>query len=119
MATQDKLVKAGMFANTANAVVGDMASALTAAGTTQATALVLVADHNRIGTAALSSGALLRKVGGMQTVFNGGANPVAVYPPVGGTINSGAANAAFSVAATKSAVFISADGVNFVAVLSA
>lgn len=119
MATTDKLAATGLWNESAKAVTGDMATGLTAAGTTQATALVLVADHNKIGTAAASSGALLRKISGMQSVYNGGANAVAVYPPVGGTINSGAANAAFSVAATKSAVFISANGVDFVAVLSA
>lgn len=119
MATIDKLAKLGMWAETAKAVAGDMATGATAAGTTQATALALSADHTKIGTAAASSGVILRKIGGMQTVYNGGANAVAVYPPVTGTINSGAANAAFSVATTKSAVFISADGVNFVAVLSA
>lgn len=119
MATHDKLVKTGIWGETAKAVVGDMATGLTAAGSTQATALALTADHNKIGTAALNTGVLLRKVAGMQTVYNGGANAVSVYPPVGGTINSGAANAAFSVATTKTAAFLSADGVNFIAVLSA
>lgn len=119
MGTKDKLVATGMFTNTADAVTGDMKTGVTAAGNSQATALALVADHTKIATAAASTGVILRKVGGTQTVYNGGASTVAVYPPVGGTINSGAANAAFSVATTKSAVFISANGVDFVAVLSA
>lgn len=119
MGTKDKLVATGVFTNTADAITGDMKTGLTAAGTTQATALALTADLNKIGTAAASSGVKLRKTGGVQVVYNGGANAVAVYPPVGGTINSGAANAAFSVAATKSAQFYSADGVTFIATLSA
>lgn len=119
MGTKDKLVATGMFTNTADAVTGDMATGATAAGTTQADALALTADITKIGTAALNSGVKLRQVGGMQMVYNGGANAVAVYPPVGGTINSGAANAAFSVATTKSAQFYSADGLTFIATLSA
>lgn len=119
MATKDKLVKSGIHTNTADAVCGDMKTGVTAAGATQATATALTHDHTKIGTAAASTGVILRKIAGMQTVYNGGASTVSVYPPVGGTINSGAANAAFSVATTKSAAFLSADGVTFVAILSA
>lgn len=119
MGTKDKIVKSGVFGNTADAVIGDMVTGVTAAGSTQATATALTADHTKVGTTALSTGVILRQIAGMQVVYNGGANALAVYPPVGGTINSGAANAAFSVATTKTAVFMSSDGVSFVAVLSA
>jgi hypothetical protein len=120
MATADKLVKSGIWPDQAKQLaVGDGKTALTAAGSAQTDALALTADVSKIGTAAASTGVILRKAIGMQVVYNGGAQTVAVYPPLTGTINSGAANAAFNVATTKSACFYSHDGVTFVANLSA
>lgn len=48
-------------------------------------------------------------------------NAVAVYPPVGGTINGGTANAAFSLAAQKGAEFFcySDDGLSWLVNMSA
>lgn len=120
MSTADKLARLGVWPEEAVAVsAGDWSAGAVAAGTTQATAAPLVSDITKFATVAASSGCLLRAVPGRQVVFNGGANALAVYPPVGGTINAGAADAAFAVAAAKSAMFLSTDGLNFVAVLSA
>ena len=119
MSTQDKLARVGFWSEAAKAINGDVATAQTAAGTTQADAFALSADTTMFGTVGAGAGAILRAVPGRQMIYNGGANACLVYPPVGGTINSGAANASFSVATTKSAQFYSADGVTFVAVLSA
>jgi hypothetical protein len=83
------------------------ATNLTAAGTTQATALALTSDYNHIGTAAASSGVRLpTAVAGMEVlVFNKGANAVNVYPATGAAINALAANAALAVAAAGVTIF--------------
>jgi hypothetical protein len=121
MTFETKLVQAGVYSTGAKALAGgDMAVGLVAAGTTQATAFALTNDISVFGTVAASSGAILPLFGSAYcTVFNGGANALAVYPPVGGTINAAAANAAFSVGAGKSATFMSPDGITWVANLSA
>lgn len=47
-------------------------------------------------------------------------NSMNVYPPTGGTINAGSANAAFALAAGKTAIFIQAvDGGTWYAILTA
>jgi hypothetical protein len=53
------------------------------------------------------------------TIINHGANTLSVYPQTGGKIANGSANAAFSVAATKTAYFTYIGGGNFAAALSA
>ena len=80
--------------------VRNIATALTAAGTTQATALLLGAELNALGTVASSSGVRLPVgVPGMRMiVFNGGANTLKVYPASGGTLNGAAADAEISIA---------------------
>jgi hypothetical protein len=70
-----------------------ISSSITAAGTTQGTATALSAAINYISTAAANSGVLLAgSLGNPETVYNGGANPVNVYPPVGARINQMASN---------------------------
>lgn len=120
MPTKGKLVHTGMWGETAqNAVAGDFLNTQTAAGTTQATALVLSADNTIITTTASGTGALLRVAYGTQFVANAGANTLVVYPPVGGTINGLSANTGINVPTTKSAVFMSSDSANFIAVIGA
>jgi hypothetical protein len=80
-------------------------TALTATGSTQATALSLISNFSIFGTVAASTGALLAAREGI--VVNGGANALTLYPPVGGNINGGATNAGVSVPAGKSAMFSS------------
>ena len=67
----------------------DVSPPLTAIGTTQATALLLFNGIANIGTAASGSGVILNYTnpGTSQVVYNGGANAVKVYPPVGAQIN--------------------------------
>lgn len=70
---------------------------LVAAGNSAGTALALVSSTNLIATAAASTGVRLPSVvapGAMVRVLNGGANAVTVYPPTGGKVNGGSANAA-------------------------
>jgi len=101
------LIGIGVPPAMAQGIGGQGATGLTAAGTTQGTALALVASNNQVTTTALNSGVILPAVQGGEEVwvYNAGANSLAVYPPTGAAINSGAANASFAVATTKSATF--------------
>ena len=120
MTTQSKLVALGMWAEAAEQVVcGDVTTGLTAAGSSQATALAITADVNVFGTVASGTGAILAFNDGARIVVrNGGANALLVYAPVVGTMNS-SSNGSLSVATTKNAEFISRDGRNWYSILSA
>lgn len=87
------------------------ADTLTAVGSTQATALALVAWRNRISTAAASTGVTLPNgsfaINESVWVRNDGANAITVYPATAaGKINSGSAGAGVSVPAASSRVFV-------------
>lgn len=81
-----------------------IATALVAAGNSQGTALALTSQFNQIGTCAASAGVILQSMIGLVYVFNGGANSCSVYPPTGGTINGGSANAAVTLTTLKGAL---------------
>jgi hypothetical protein len=117
-----KLIGLGLPWGTAAGVVGQVDNNLTAAGTTQATALAIGNDINVVTTAAASTGVILRSdlaAGDSQEVVNYGANTLTVYPPVGGKINNGSANAGVTIATNTSALYTSIDGLNFFGVKSA
>lgn len=81
---------------------------ISAAGTVQANATAITKDNNQVTVVAAGSGVVLpTAVAGMRIfVRNAQAtNALLVYPAVGGTINLLAANAAFSLALSTSAVF--------------
>lgn len=108
MALAARLVSAGFSAVQASAVEGTVANTLTATGSTQATALALPADVNRFTTVAANTGTILplMNAGDEAVIFNGGANALSVYPPVGGAINAVATNSAYSVATATPTCFI-------------
>lgn len=86
----------GMRAELANVVVGTVLAGLTATGTNQATAYVLTLDDNHVfTTVAVNSGCIFLTTyapGDTVRIANFGANPLSVYPPSGGTINTASAN---------------------------
>jgi hypothetical protein len=88
---------------------GSGANTITAFATGgQASATLLTANHNRItvcATAADSVKLPAATVGKRVTVYNAGAASCNVFPQTGESTNSGSANAAFAVAATKSCIF--------------
>lgn len=88
-------------------ITNKVANALIATGTTQATALALNQDWNEVLTTPAGSGVILLPLlpGQSQMVYNGGLNPLLVYPAVGFAIDSLAVNAAYSLAAGKTQVF--------------
>lgn len=112
---------AGISNTACGAIIGDTATGLVATGTTQATALPLPAVNNFVATAAAATGAILLAGSASDaiTVYNGGANALLVYPPVGGVINSLAANTAVSIATLKSASFVYSAPLNMMSILSA
>lgn len=102
--TDTKFAGGAVWASTLNGAT--VASNLTAAGSTQATALALSTDYSVIGTAALSTGVILPVKAALNddyVVLNNGANPLSLYPPVGHKFNNGATNAAVSIAVGKAA----------------
>lgn len=79
-----------------------------AAGTTQATATLLINGMNGILTAAANSGVILNSnslTSDCQVVYNGGANTVKVYPPVGSKINGLPTNTGMSLGANSVCTF--------------
>lgn len=124
MTRASTLITSGMYATTARAVTGSVRTGATAAGNSQATATAISNSTTVFSTVAASTGAILPTglvAGDVLAVTNLGANSLSVYPPVGGTIQTGAANAAFAVGAGKTAQFrcVSNDGKTFVSLLSA
>ena len=87
MALARNIMRGGWSAGNAKAVNGNVATALTAAGTTISDALDLTADTNVIGTCASGAGVQLPscEIGDSCEVYNGGANACTVYPDASGT----------------------------------
>jgi hypothetical protein len=81
---------------------------MAAAGTNQATATILTNNtHHEFTTVGASTGALL-PVGLLPSeisVYNDGSNTLAIYPPVGGSIDGGTTNASVSLAAGSGVTF--------------
>ena len=115
MPSISKMMGFGLAPQVAGAVTGDVVNNVTATGTTQATALALSANHNLLTVVALNSGVMLPAIssppglgvsnGDQITVYNNGANPAAVYPPLGSTIGLAAVNTAVAVASGKASRF--------------
>ena len=82
-------------------------TAVAAAGTTQGTATELDVGVNYVSTVASGAGVIVQSytAGTSQTVYNGGANPLKVYPFTGARINQLAANAAMLLPINTSARF--------------
>lgn len=124
MASQKEILAGGASAQLSDAITGSQSAGLTAAGSTQATALALSASDNQITTAAAGTGVILPQYaqpGDEYWVYNGGANALLVYPPLnsGASIGAGAANAGFSVATTKGALFKMINALVWIVILSA
>ena len=120
MATRTELMHASMPWGAATQIGQEPSTGLVAAGTTKATALVLVGSLCVFTTVSSTKGALLPPASGspMVVIYNGGANALSVYANGTDVINSNSAGAAFSVTNGKSAMFTPA-GVNWIANLSA
>lgn len=127
MTTIKNLMGSGTSAIAAQATATGIPSVgLTATGSTQGTALPLPTDFNVFTTVAASTGTILPAtqngygaMGDDITIVNHGANPLTVYPPVGGNVANGATNAGFTVNATKTAFFVNVGANTWAASVSA
>jgi len=122
MALARNIMKGGWSAGNAKAVNGQVATALTATGTTLATALALQADTNVLGTAAASTGVSLpsAEIGDSCEVYNGGANSVTVYPDAtANQINALTAGAGFLLGVNTSCYCRKITSTRWIAYLSA
>lgn len=111
----------GLSALQAQSVLGQSAKNLVGAGTTQNGATPLSVGSMHFSTVGASTGARLPPMNAGESVvlFNSGANALTVYPDFGAAINGLSANAGFSVAAGKGAIFQAVDAKLALAVLSA
>ena len=103
-----KVMGAGVNGFAVEAICLDVASGLTATGTTQADAYVLAAASNAFSTVASGTGAVLYSVtvaGDSQMVYNGGANALKVYPPSGEKLNALATDAPMTLAVNTACLF--------------
>lgn len=85
--------------------------AATATGTTQATALAMTTEWIVVTTTPANTGVKLAGFGAgvPSEVFNRGANPLKVYPPMGSQIDALGVNAPYVLAATKMQLFSQTD----------
>lgn len=99
-----------------------VSTGLTATGTTQGDALEVTNTVNRFGTVASGTGAKLRAgsgAGDMQIIYNGGVNPLTVYPDSGASINGLAANAGHILQTNTTCQYWATSATAWVAILSA
>lgn len=109
-------------------LVGGISTGLSGAGTSnQNTAAVCPSKTNVFSTVAANAGCKLgvSTIGDLTTnlaigdeihVVNHGANALLVYPPTGGKINNGTANAAHSLEANASVIFKAISTVDLVTI---
>lgn len=122
MAIPSRLLGSGISPQASVNLCGDVATGLTATGTTNADALALSAVINNVTTTAASTGVKLPPFESGSAVFvaNQGANALLVYPPASGQINAlTVITGGFSVGAGKSAWFIAVNGTNALSLLGA
>ena len=96
-------------------LIRSLATALTAAGTTQAAALALTASINVVTTAAAGSGVRLpdMPVGAECIIINRTANTFNIYPQTGDVIDALAANAATTITTNTVKRFVQASATQY------
>ena len=122
MALAQNIMRGGTPAFQARAFNGNIATALTAAGTVITDALDLLADTNVIGTCASGAGVQLPacELGDSVEVYNGGANTCKVYPDSTSTqINAVGNGNAISLATNTACMFRRITSTRWIAFLSA
>lgn len=121
MTTTVNLNGSGVPGLTADAITGFVTTAQTATGSAQG-GQTMPTDIVVYTTSTVNYGPTLPSTaqsGDSYFIANNTANSINVWPPTGGAIGSGSANAALAVPAGKTGKFISIGGVNWIAILSA
>lgn len=118
MAFPSRVLAAGSSPLLSTTICGDVGNTLTAAGSSASDALQLSAVHNRVSTAAASTGVKLppAETGAVVTVANDGASTLTVYPASGATIDGAAS---VSIATTKRRLFVGISPTVWVSILGA
>ena len=121
MALAKDIMGGGFSGGQATQIAGSRATGLTAAGTTQGTALALTASFNALSTVASGAGVILYdgSLSDSQIVYNGGANAVTIYPPVGDAINQVAVNGGVLLATNTMMILFKTSTTQWNAILSA
>ena len=121
MPLAQNVMQGGISGGSARAIVGGAQNnAVSAAGTTQGTATAISADVVNVSTVASGAGVILPLVpGGSMLVYNSGANPLKVYPPLAGAINQIATNGAMTLPQYSSCIFTWISSTQILANLSA
>lgn len=117
-----KVFGAGLSIPLAAAVCQDTATSVSAAGTTQGTATELSSADSEVSSVGSGSGVVLSSKlapGDQQTVFNGGVNPLKIYPPSGMSINSLTINLPMILATNTGVLFKCVSATRVFGVLSA
>ena len=101
------------------AILGDLSTSVSAAGTNQSTATLLTTANSIVTTVAFGTGVRLPVTGSCDRlhVANHGANTLAVYPPSGGKLSNSSVNVPALMAPNKCADFFCIDGTNYTALL--
>ena len=126
MALAKKMMGGGVSAGMAKAICGDY-GAITAAGSSQATATAVNVGNSVVASADGTKGVTLPAVaspGESVTLFNNSGSTCPVYPPVGAAIavagtGLGTANSAFSQLTYKTTTYICFSATQWVAITSA
>lgn len=119
------LMGSGVGTGATNAILGGVNSAIVGAGTTHSDATLLpFSSVIWVKTAANNSGVILPPGNGasdpmqpndVMVIYNGDANTLLLYPPLGGNLNGGTATTGTVSIATKTSVeACSLDGVSFI-----
>jgi hypothetical protein len=117
-----KLFQSGLNGITVQALCQDVNTGISAAGTAQGDATELTSDVNVLSTVASGSGVILYSLSvprDEQTIFNGGANPVIVYPVSGAKINNLSTNAGVILATNTTLRLIMVTLTKHIGILSA
>jgi len=108
-----------LISNTVKRIAASgIAAALTATGTNQATAYSMTASINQFTTVAAGTGCVLT-AGPQQTVYNGGANPLTVYPNTSARINNLSVNQGVLIAVNTACTFFYVTATQWIGNLSA
>lgn len=103
-------------------LIGNVPSAKSGVGTAQSGATPITTNFTVLTTASGQTAFLLPTVpagSGPYIMSNANSDTALVYPPTGGTIQGGSANAAFSVAQNKTAMFFKTSATAWVVNLTA
>lgn len=103
-------------------LAGDSVAAVTAVGTAQAGAAALTGTINNVTTSAGQTAVVLPSnwpLASSILVYTNSATTALVFPPSGGNINEGAANASVNVAQGKATCFVRISATKWIALAGA